>query len=468
MEHKPVPLSPGGQVLFSLGSASFTMLERLLILYVPFYYLPPGEYGVPNLVPEETFWGVATILGAAFLAGRVLDAVADPLVAAMSDGSSSPLGRRKLFLLLSALPLAATAALVFFPPARGEESVLNGVWLGVMLCFFYIFFTAYVNPYLALISELGHTGEQRINLSTLIALLGLVGMVLVTVGLPELVGRWQLKGMEFRESFRWAVLGISLLSLFLLYLATFSFKESRNCYAVKAHSIRVWESLKKTYAVRPFRVFLMGEVFLQFAMNITTLGLMYYAVVLFKQDQRFMSLLAALTIGAALLSFPFVNVTAKKVGKKKVILTGALLLALCSAAIFSFSFNLTGVYYYGGLSMFALAGIPLAILTILINPTIADLARAEAIREGEGREAMFFGARAVLLKLIIALAGVVFAFLLSAFGKDIANPLGVQLSILAVTLASICGCFFFACYPEKEVLASLEQRSKFGPGQDSR
>lgn len=462
MEQKPVPLSPARQILFSLGSASFTMLERLLILYVPFYYLPPREYGVPNLVPEETFWGVATVLGAAFLAGRSLDAAADPLVAALSDSSRSPLGRRKPFLLLSALPLAAAAALAFFPPGRGYESLYNGVWLGVILCLFYLFFTAYVNPYLALISELGHTGEERINLSTLIALLGLLGMVLVTVGFPELVGHWQLGGMEFRESFRRAALGIAALSLVLLYLATLSFQESLNCYPVKPQSFKVWKSLKKTYAIRPFRIFLLGEVFMQFAMNITTLGMMYYAVVIFKQEQRFMGVLAALIIGTAFFSLPFVNRAAKRVGKKKVILAAALLLAFCSGAIFALSFNLTGIYYYGGLAMMAMAGLPLAILTILVNPTIADLARAEAVQAGEGREAMFFAARAVPLKLTIALAGATFAFLLSAFGKDIQDPLGVQLSILAVALASFCGYLCFAHYPEEEVLASLQEKGK-GP-----
>jgi glycoside/pentoside/hexuronide:cation symporter, GPH family len=325
-----------------------------------------------------------------------------------------------------------------------------------MFCLFYIFFTAYVNPYLALISELGHTGVERINLSTLIAFSGLTGMVLVTVGLPELVGRWQQQGMDFRESFLWAVAGVSLLALVMLYLATFSFAESRHCFAVTPTKIRTWESLQRTFSLKPFRIFIMGEVCMQFAMNLTTLGMMYYAVVLFQREQRFMSVLAGLVLGAAFVSFPLVNIAAKKVGKRKVISAGAFLLTLCTTVIFILSFNLTGMAYYISLVAFALAGVPLAILAILVNPTIADLARSAALQEGQGREAMFFGARAIPLKLSIALAGVFFAYLLSSFGKDIESPLGVQLSVLAVALASFGGYCFFACYPEKEVQASLK------------
>ena len=72
-----------------------------------------------------------------------------------------------------------------------------------------------------------------------------------------------------------------------------------------------------------------------------------------------------------------------------------LLLAFCSLTIFLLSWKMSGVYYYLGIAIFGLAGLPLAILTILINPTIADLARAESIKTGQRREAMFYGARAI-------------------------------------------------------------------------
>lgn len=445
------PLPPANQIFYALGSLAFTILERLIILYAVFYFLPPKELGLPNLISDRTFFGAITATGAALLLGRIFDGLSDPLIAALSDNSCSRLGRRKVFLLSSGLPLALTTFLVFTPPHPAGESVLNGVWLGVMLCLFYIAFTAYVNPFLALMSELGYTGALRINISTYIALFGLLGMVCITIFFPQLVAALENSGMEMRRAYQVTIGGFALISGLILYLITLAFDEKKHCLPGKPARLSMFDSLAKTYAVRPFRLFLIGELFLQFAMNTVTLGLIYYAVVIFRRDQGFMTVLAGIAIGVALASFPLINFLAKKIGKKKVIMSGLLVLGAATAVIFYLSFNMSGAAFYAGLAMIGLTGLPLAILSMLINPTVGDLARAEYIRTGESREAMFFGARAIPLKATVALAGVAFTYLLSVYGKDVANPMGVQLSILGVSLSSLAGCIAFSRYPEKQV-----------------
>jgi glycoside/pentoside/hexuronide:cation symporter, GPH family len=448
-------LSPARQNLFALGSGAFTLLERMVIIFVPFYFLPPAEYRVHNLIPDRTFWGIFTVIGIALVVGRVFDGIADPVIASLSDNSRSRVGRRKLFLLISALPLAIFTILVFSPPHPGQESLLNGVWLGTMMCLFYIAFTAYVNPYLILISELGHSDAMRINLSTRIAFFGLLGMVAVTILFPEIISRLQLAGMEMRASYRAAVMGFAVISAILLYIATFGFDERIHCAPRQPMRIKMWYSLKKTFAYRPFRIFIAGEMFLQFAMNIFTMGSMYYAVVIFLRGQSFLTVLAGIIIGSALLTFPVVNLAAKRWGKKKVILAGMVALTISTLSLFLLSFNLNGLYFYLGLGVLALAGFPLAVLTILVNPTIAEMALADATRTGEHREAMFFGARAVPLKATIALAGAFFGFLISAFGKDVAEPLGVQMSLLTISIAGLGAFLCFLRYPEEEVQKHL-------------
>ncbi len=444
------------QIGYSLGSLAFTLLERLIILYAVFYFLPPRELGLPNLISDKRYFGIITIAGVALLLGRVLDGLADPVIATLSDNSRSPLGRRKVFLLYSGLPLALTTFLIFTPPRPGQEALANGVWLALMMGLFYIAFTAYVNPFLALMSELGHTTKLRINISTFMALFGLIGMVLITVLFPQITTALVKGGMATRQAYQVTVGGFAIISCLLLYLVTLFFDEKKHCLPSKPPEIGMIQSFIKTLSVRPFRIFLCGEVFLQFAMNIVTLGLMYYAVVIFRRDEGYMSVLAGITIGVALLSFPLVNLVAKKIGKKKVIMSGLLILAAATGVIYPLSFNMTPLAHYIALGMIGLSGLPLAILSILINPTIGDLARADQARTGESREAMFFGARAIPLKLTIALAGVTFTYLLSAFGKDVANPFGVQLSILVVAIASVAGLIAFSFYPEKEDQKWLE------------
>ncbi len=453
-------LSRRAQVTYATGSAAFTMLERLILLYAPFYFLPPREYNLPNLVSEDTFLGLATILGAALALGRIVDAAADPVVATLSDNCRLRLGRRKPFLLLSALPLALFTVLIFNPPFIGQEHLLNGIWLALMMCLFYLAFTAYVNPYLSLLSELGHTDATRINLSTLIALFGMLGMVLITVLFPEVVNSLQDGGLELRASYRVAVAGAVLFSIIMLYLAGFSFNESRHCRPVTSGQQGLWKSLAQALKVRPFRRFVIGEIFMQFCMNLVTLSMLYYTVVIFRQEQRFMAVLGALILGSALLAFPLINSAAKKYGKIRILTLAALILAFCSMVIFLFSFNMTGIFFYLGIAVFTLAGIPMAAFSILVNPTIAEIARSEAVQTGARREAIFFAARAVPLKITIAIAGGVFGFLLSTFGRDIEDPLGVQLTLLLVALASLTACFVFRGYPEKDVQETLRDEEK--------
>lgn len=69
------PLSRQRQILYAGGSAAFTILERIIILYVPFYFLPPAEEGVNNLIPNQTYLGFITVLGAALLLGRIFTAL---------------------------------------------------------------------------------------------------------------------------------------------------------------------------------------------------------------------------------------------------------------------------------------------------------------------------------------------------------------------------------------------------------
>lgn len=453
-------LTKPAQVTYAAGSAAFTMLERLILLYVPFYFLPPREYGLPNLISEETFLGLGTMLGAALALGRIVDAAADPVVATLSDNLRLRQGRRKPFLLWSSLPLSAFTVLIFYPPFLSQEHLLNGIWLALMMSLFYLGFTAYVNPYLSLLSELGHTDAIRINLSTLVALFGMLGMILITVFFPEIVSRLQDAGMELRASYRLAVGGAAIPSLILLCLAGLSFNEAKHCKPVTSERQGLWKSLGQTLKVRPFRRFVFGEIFMQFALNLVTMGMIYYAVVIFRQDQRFMAVLAAVVLSSALLAFPLINNAAKRKGKIKILVLSSLVLAFCTMIIFLFSFNMTGVFFYLGIAVIALAGIPTAAFSILVNPIIAEIARSEAAKTGDRREAIFFGARAVPLKITIALAGGVFGFLLSTFGRDIADPLGVQLTLLLISLASLAAYFVFRGYPEKEVQEALQEEEK--------
>ena len=440
------------QLLFALGSAGFNLMERLIVLYVPFYFLPPAEYGVPSLVPEHSFFGIVTVLGLALVLGRVIDAIADPVIAALSDRSTSPLGRRKVFLYYSALPLALFGAMIFFPPLPGQTSNLNGVWLGFSLAFFYIAYTGYVNPYLALISDLGDTEELRLKLSLRVAILGMVATLAVTAGIPELVN-WlgSSQGLQLRPSYQVSVVIFAVSALLLLFAATRGFREEALPKGRSTESLGTWASLRDTFSDMPCRTYVLGEMLLPFALNLMTMGLLYYIVVIFRRPQSFMTVLAGAMAALAACVFPFVGRAALTMGKRNVFMAGLGIMLLCSLSLFGLSFNMDGFRQYLGVIALASMGIPLAIFSILISPTIAQMARRHTTKTGISKEAMFFAARAIPVKFVIAAAGATFSYLLAAFGKDIARPLGVQLSLLVIAFSSLAALLVFSRLPDDRV-----------------
>lgn len=450
------------QWLWGFGSLGYALMERMLILYVVFYYLPPQEYQIVDLVTDRVFLGFFTVLGIALLLSRVVDGVVDPFIAVLSDKTKSRLGRRKPFMLWSALPLCAAAVLIFFPPHMGETSLINGIWAMIMWFLFYIFFTAYITPYFTLISELGHTNNLRINFGTIHALFSILGMVVAMIAFPVVASGLQESGMEIRPSYQWTAAIFAMVAMLSLYIASFTFNEKKHCQPAAAPTTGMWQSLKSVLSIRAFRTFLLGELFMQFAIFMLNLGLIYYAVVIFRKDEGFLTVLGGITIGVGLLSFPLVNRISKRVGKRKPILVGVMFMIIACSVLFALSWNMTGIAFYIGIAMFGLGGITLSTCTILTLPVYADLAKEEALRTGVKREAMFYAARNLPLKITIALAGVVFAFLISAFGRDIAEPLGIQLSILVIAVCSLISFFFFAAYPEKQTqdnLAGYEEKA---------
>ncbi len=443
------------QFLWGTGGFGYVLLERMLIVYVIFFYLPPKEYQIFDLVSDHVFFGFLTAVGVAQLLARVIDGLVDPAVASLSDRCKAGVGRRKLFLLISALPMAVISVLMFYPPVINEVSFINGLWLGVMWSLFYVFYTGYLTPYFALISELGHTNALRINLGTFHGLFNLVGSIFPIVIFPVLLTYFQNTGMEIRESYQVSAIIFAVLALVFLYLATISFSEKKHCQPAKLPDLNMWKSLKTVYANKPFKILLIGELFAQFGFYMLNLGLLYYVTVIFQREEAFLVVIGGAAIGCALVSFPFINRFTKKIGKKKLLVASSLLMAIATFVAFILSFNMTGINVYISILMFGFGGIALAVKIILVIPTYGELAREEFTRTGTQREAMFYAARNLPLKFTIAFSGVVFAFLISAFGRDVADPLGVQLGILVISICSLISMIWFAFYPDKQIRESL-------------
>lgn len=151
-----------------------TMLNNYLI----YFYQPSKESGIPNLIPQgRIVLGILTIIGLIKAIGHIIDAVTDPLIAACSDKSRHPDGRRIPLMKKAAIPFGLCALLMFFVPL-GKVSGLNAVWIAAFMWGYYFFFTLYMIPHNALIPELIQDEPLRVNAYTVSSFFFVTGSAL--------------------------------------------------------------------------------------------------------------------------------------------------------------------------------------------------------------------------------------------------------------------------------------------------
>jgi GPH family glycoside/pentoside/hexuronide:cation symporter len=179
-------------------------------------------------------------------------------------------------------------------------------------------------------------------------------------------------------------------------------------------------------------------------------GLLYYITVLLGLAEALVGSLLAMMVIVSFVFYPVVNVLAKKVGKG-VLVVGAFL---------AMSIVFVGVYFFGKIplaptvqayTLVVLYSIPLAFLSVLPNAILADIAEHDALKSGERKEGMFFAARTLMQKFGQTFGILIFA-MLTTFGKDPGNDLGIRLSGIAGFFLCLGAGLVFIRYNEKKLM----------------
>ncbi len=433
---KRLPLA--GKILYASSSAGWAMIDRIVITWLMFYYVTP-ETGPPLLKPV-TF-------GFIMFLGRIIDALADPLVAIWSDNFKGRLGRRTPFLLVGGILYVLVFIALFYPPAAAS-STMNALYLTATLGAYFFLFTVYVCPYLALLPELARTNKDRVDLATLRAVFSLVGVAIALVGSGVLIGILGFKGM---------VWSLGLLGLVILYLP--ALVKERDYAEAKAATLNLSAAISTTFKNKAFITYLTGNAAFWFGFNIVTLGLPFYVTILLGLQADDTTFFFAAAFGMAALTFPLINILAKKYHPKVVMLISMFMFILvlpCFYFLGNEVFGLSATNF--GYILMAVTGIPLASLFVLPDAIVASVTDMEETLSGQRREAMYFGVQGLVLKIVMGVSSLMTGFLLQYFGQSPAEPLGVRLTGPVAALFILLGALAFLRYPEKEVL-SLEGKN---------
>ncbi len=474
-------LSKKQMIIFSVGQFGWSLLGGIISAWLVTYFLPTKVDVVENgavqyLVPGLAIGGFLTIIGLITALSRIFDAVTDPLIASLSDRSKNPRGRRIPFMQISAIPFAVVTVLMFvidFGAYNSSLGWLNILWVSVMIVLFYLFMTMYCTPYNALISEFGQCQEDRMFISTAISFTYLFGTLIAYV--PFVVAPMLRGAVGFAWSYRICFIVLAAIALVGLLLPTILLKET-DFIDPKPSRENVFKSLAATFKNKDFRVFSFSDIMYWVGLTMFQTGLPYFVRVSMGFDSGMvMVFMGGMTILAAVF-YPFVTGFVKKFGKKKLVIAGFIGLAFCYAiaAVSSIPGVLpeegtggNGLSWAFGIAIMVISALPMALLGIIPQSIVADVAEAESKTTGENREGMFFAARTFAMKFGQSLAMILFTSLAVSMaaagaGADSGEvyPSKAGMIIVAAVAVAFClaGAAILFFYNEKKVMKTIAKK----------
>jgi GPH family glycoside/pentoside/hexuronide:cation symporter len=435
--------------IFAIGQFGWSLLSGIVANWMVYYYTGSPSAQNPNTgifasgITQHPILFKLTLFGLVLAVGRVFDAITDPLIAGWSDRSKYKGGRRIPFMRAIAIPFALVTIGLFTLPQTANIAV-NDVILFVLLITFYLFMTIFCTPYNALIAELGDTQEHRINVSTYISFTFIAGQS-ISFMLPNVAG--MLEGAAGQAgSVRLAVAIMSSVACIAMLIPSLYIKE-REYIDAKPSETKAFSSLLKTFRNRQFRRFVCSDMIYFFALTLFQTGLAFYETKLMEIEDTWTFLLTATMTALSVCQYPVINKLAPKIGKKKLIITGFFGYAL----VFLITF-ICGQGLYWGFIVAVCASTPMAILGILPQACVADVAELSRLETGEDRSGMFFAARTFAFKMGQALAMVAFTSITVS-----GTPASYRATAAVAFVTCVTGALLFLLYDERMILTNIQE-----------
>lgn len=437
---------------FAAGQFGWAMLSGIISNWLVYFYQPDEaaiSQGQSVFIPQGlAILGIITVIGGITALGRVFDAFTDPMIASLSDRCTSKNGRRIPFLKWASLPLALATVLVFWSPVN-EKSWINAVFLLVMVLAYYLFITAYCTPYNALISELGHTQQERLNISTAISFTFIAGTAVAY--LAPAIWKIFVPALGRVGAIRLTFTVMAAIAWLCMLVPVFCIREKEYVNTVPVQE-SAFHSLAATFRNGEFRKFVGSDIFYWIALTMFQTGLPFFVTSLLKLPETMTTLYFVGMTALSVLFYLPVNKLTPKFGKKRML--------LFAFVMFSTAFFYTG--FMGkipflsaaaqGFVLMVFAALPMAIFGILPQAMVADIAESDSVTTGSNREGMFFAARTFAFKLGQSLSMLIFTAV-STIGT--ATGAGYRIAAFGAALFCGIGAVLLVFYNENKINAVI-------------
>jgi len=385
MSGRAVPLRT--KALYGVGEAAISLKNASLNQYLLFFYADVMQLN-PMLV--------AVALGI----GKLWDAVIDPAMGYWSDTTRSNWGRRRPYVLLSALPMGIFYYLLYSPPPLQGTALF--FYLLLVSIVMYTFFTAFAVPYLAWGAELAEDYHERTEVVQVRALFGVLGGAAGAT----------LQHAESREGFSERAVVLALLVGVTALFSGLFVRDPGREQLPAASFAHFRDGMRRTFQNREFAITFTTFCLMTVAISLGQ-GLQLYVVKYWLELNQYFPWIVATFVLSLTVSFPFWLKLSHRIGKRRALRCG-----LALGVVAPFGWVLVQPGELTAMLVFMVVGGAVSGSLPLAMSLATDVVDLDELRTGEQRAGAYFGIWAFGLKFMGALGAILGGVLLSGVGYD--------------------------------------------------
>ena len=421
-------LTLASKIQYGLADLGFALITSAMQFFLLFYYTD-----VAGIDPA--------LAGLALMVGKLTwDAFNDPLFGYWSDRTRSRFGRRRIYMIIGAVPLGIAAWIMFSLP-KGLTGA--AAFFAVLLSFWLVdtFHTMTTTPYYALTPELTRDYNERASLTSIRMVYSVFGYILGAALTTLLAGIFQGTGLNLQQA--WSATGavFGTIAVITTLVTTLSIKE-RPELAGEPSKLPPVKAILIPFKNKPFVVLMIAFILSSFSFTVLTALVPYFIQyqLNMKDSVPIVLLVMLLMIGIFLIPAKLVS---DKINKGPAYALGLFIASLAVISSFFLPHAASPLIYV----VAAVAGLGFSAQWVFPWSMLPDVIEYDEKMTGERREGIYYGLWAFLSKFTGALGVAVSGWALGLFGY-VPNVEQTVRALFGIRL-------FFAVVPAVVILISL-------------
>lgn len=340
----------------------------------------------------------------ALLIGKIWDAVNDPLFGWISDRTSTRYGKRRVYMIFGAIPLAIAIMLLWIVP-RGLGDLGVFLWIAFTFLLFDTVWTLTNVPYYALTSELTDDYDERASLTAYRMVLAVPGYIIGAALTPVIVGLFVIKRVGY------GVVGIlyGILAAATLLIAAKGLKERKEIAQSKS-ATPPFRAFLTTFKNRPFLQLILAYFIANTSFALIKTLMAYFLIYQLQMEDQVPLVMALLLVFVALFLFPW-KFLAERWNKGPAYALGLAIGGLAVAGTFFLPHEPTPWVYLIAI----IAGIGFSANWVFPWAMVPDVVEFDRLETGEYRGGMFYGVWGLALKISEAMGIVATGWVLQLY-----------------------------------------------------